>query len=89
MPSPNLLRRKILIKNKIEEKRNGGGAVSDTPQKEQLNTLTTINSMDKISELKNINLKENSGSMYSVTDRLELEEERTARKSRFLFNNCK
>uniref|UniRef100_A0A915PCT0 Uncharacterized protein n=1 Tax=Meloidogyne floridensis TaxID=298350 RepID=A0A915PCT0_9BILA len=64
------------------QKRNGGGAVSDTSQKEQLNTLTTINSMDKISELKNINLKENSGSMYSVTDRLELEEERTARKSR-------
>jgi len=89
LPSQNLLRRKILIKNKIEEKRNGGGAVSDTSQKEQLNTLTTINSMDKISELKNINLKENSGSMYSVTDRLELEEERTARKSRFLFNNCK
>nr|CAD2131281.1 unnamed protein product [Meloidogyne enterolobii] len=77
LPSPNLLRRKILIKNKIEEKRNGGGAVSDTPQKEQLNTLTTINSMDKISELKNINLKENIGSMDSVTDRPELEEERT------------
>uniref|UniRef100_A0A914N634 1-phosphatidylinositol 4,5-bisphosphate phosphodiesterase n=1 Tax=Meloidogyne incognita TaxID=6306 RepID=A0A914N634_MELIC len=77
LPSPNLLRRKILIKNKIEEKRNGGGPVSDTQQKEQLNTLTTINSMDKISELKNINLKENIGSMDSVTDRPELEEERT------------
>jgi len=77
-----------LIKNKIEEKRNGGGAVSDTSQKEQLNTLTTINSMDKISELKNINLKENIGSMDSVTDRPELEEERTVTRSRFLINNC-
>uniref|UniRef100_A0A915N445 Phosphoinositide phospholipase C n=1 Tax=Meloidogyne javanica TaxID=6303 RepID=A0A915N445_MELJA len=70
----------LLLTESIEnypKKRNGGGAVSDTPQKEQLNTLTTINSMDKISELKNINLKENIGSMDSVTDRPELEEERT------------
>ncbi|KAL7074385.1 hypothetical protein ACQ4LE_006748 [Meloidogyne hapla] len=73
LPSPNLLRRKILIKNKVEEKRNGG-TVSDTPQKEQSNNnLSTMNSLDKISELKN-NQKEKHGSLDSVTDRPDLEE---------------
>ncbi|KAF7639469.1 1-phosphatidylinositol 4,5-bisphosphate phosphodiesterase, partial [Meloidogyne graminicola] len=74
LPSPNMLRRKILIKNKIEEKRNGTN--SDTPQKEQSNNNTiTINSssMDKISDLK-ITQKEKQNSLDSLTDRPDLDD---------------